>query len=73
MRGELKRRGITIDKLSTYLSEAGESLSICLEYHLNSTSEGALFEIKINYSELQLEYMLIHDESQKNQEVRGWL
>jgi hypothetical protein len=63
----LRRRGFAIDKLSTYLSEGGESLSICIEYRLTATQESALFEIKINYSELKLEYMFIHDEAQKSQ------
>ena len=73
LRAELKRKNVIIDKLSTYLSEDCQSLSICIEYHLNGTEETILFEIKMNYSEITLEYMFIHDDIQKNHEVRATL
>jgi hypothetical protein len=52
--GELKREGIIIDKLSTYLTEDRMKLSISLEYHTGNPDIHTLFEIKINQTDISI-------------------
>ena len=70
---ELLKVGIVIDKLSTYLSEDSNKLSICTEYHPEGLSNTLLFEIKINQTEVNLEYIFIHDEKVSSSQIKNRL
>lgn len=37
-------------------------LSVSIEYHFNGSEERMLFEIKINQTDISIEYFFIHDE-----------
>lgn len=62
----MKNNNLIIDKLSTYLSNNGQYLSICIEYHENRKDQTTFFEIKSRNTGEELEYMFIHDENNKN-------
>lgn len=68
--GELKKEGIIIDKLSTYLTEDLMKLSISLEYHISNPDIHTLFEIKINQTDISIEYFFIHDGSHTLSETK---
>jgi hypothetical protein len=71
--GELKREGIIIDKLSTYLTEDRMKLSISLEYHTGNPDIHTLFEIKINQTDISIEYFFIHDGSHNLTDTKALL
>ena len=62
-----------VDKLSTYLSENNEALSISIEYHLNSYSSHYLFEIKLMEKDISVDYIFIHGSGHQTMETKVFL